>query len=1517
MPSSWIDGVSEQRANDLIYNRNKANETYRTSASPVVAAQVGQIYKANPWMTPGQVLALAKAGASPEAVELAATQQAKNTSAQLDPARPRKKSWWERNVFDNVKETARWSFAALNTAPEIAQNVASQIASPNDPAGFDGWFKSTSLGTMFADSNEAGEGWFLGGSAAEKQAERAREVRGTINGSAWTVGRGAADVFFTPGSKEYSILSGFLDAAVNVGADPTFIGGKALAGVKAGRASIKGIKTVEEIAAAKKIALVADKSFAGLTDAEKAAWDTSKFMKFFTTDSRAKRLVSLLADEKTDDPVKILFDVFDGKIDTDTALKLSQAKTTDQVLGIIAEQTAVLDDVSARALPQDIRDIRGAKWGTQYKERVPGVNSFRQSRLLTEMPENFVVHGSGADRVKAIKNYRNYLNTIKGNFTESEDGQKLMRQIFDAYSDTSKASVDSARDAFDETVKVLMLEEGVPDSLIQDIFKKVRDNINETKAYFVDEAGDATDAGFIQALIASGNIDPADFATFSPTELSQLRLHGPGSVVELLDRTHVLPDIRVVRRVTGNPVLKSMITRADGDPRAAVALSEYLQNKVWKPLTLATGGYIMRNMFDAQVRIATIGKDGFFNHPLRYIGWVMGEKGAERIVGRNFDAFIKDSAERFDDITDYYEAATKLKIGRGLDDVVPSQVRAVRNGSWKIVSQAEEPDLWVKGLRDELIQISKDSIENGVAKGIPTDDLIKYLRSDPKGKEALADIEKYLTNGVNIIKEDGWSVKSRVSVVDDDVLREWIERLAKGRVNIKTGGDTELAFAVGYRRVPLDETFSEFAKDIDPKKIKDGPSIPGKGSLVDLSKKGEGKVFAVVTDVVDTPSGPRWQLQRVSTNQFVGKGVDPEELAAGRRELTEMIKRKAPEGKLPKKVKLAEETIVKGSENPAGRALDRMTNLFFHELYEKRFVNKLERSPVYRQFYYEQVVRNVDSLTKAEASKLVTDISDAAKKLDMKPGNYVGSKDNWKKIQELAATANGTGTIKDLDDYAGLMALDSVKTALFDASSKNNLEDILRIVIPFGAAWREVLGTYAKYSLEDPTRIRRAQQMFNGLANADPDADGQGFFYKDPTTNEYSFNFPMSGTISKLLTGVNAPLQAPVKRVSIGLNVIPAIGPVGQIAASAIIPDTPTFDGVVSILLPFGRGTSASLLPSWARKLKSALVDNESQLQTIYGNTYVDVVRALSASGDYNLDDEQSKAELMEDAKGKARILASMRAIGQFIGPASPSNEFIVDTKEGDVYASALIKEFYKLQTNNYDTAVSEFIRIYGDDALLYLSSKSQATQGGLEASKEFGAWERSNEDLVQQYPEIAGYFAPGGSDFDFQTWDRQIRSGARKRLTAQEVIEQAQYRIGASQYRAYKAQVGSYPNEEQRAWLKNIRSVLNDKYPGFPVVPVFTVGEFEGNIEKMRSAVENPKLADNDVARALATYLQYRDQTIATYVASGGQPSGLGTAKAAESLRDYLSSIGQALIEQTPDFARIWERELQSEVDQ
>ena len=143
MPSSFIDAVSEQRINDYITNRDQQHALYRKNATPQMAQAVATIYRNSPWLTPGQVLALAKGNASPQATELASETQARRIPQQLDPQRPKKQSWFERNVYGKIKETSRWGFASLQLAPELAQNVASQIFSDNDPAGFDGWFKST------------------------------------------------------------------------------------------------------------------------------------------------------------------------------------------------------------------------------------------------------------------------------------------------------------------------------------------------------------------------------------------------------------------------------------------------------------------------------------------------------------------------------------------------------------------------------------------------------------------------------------------------------------------------------------------------------------------------------------------------------------------------------------------------------------------------------------------------------------------------------------------------------------------------------------------------------------------------------------------------------------------------------------------------------------------------------------------------------------------------------------------------------------------------------------------------------------------------------------------------------------------------------------------------------------------------------------------------------------------------------------------------------------------------------
>jgi hypothetical protein len=403
-----------------------------------------------------------------------------------------------------------------------------------------------------------------------------------------------------------------------------------------------------------------------------------------------------------------------------------------------------------------------------------------------------------------------------------------------------------------------------------------------------------------------------------------------------------------------------------------------------------------------------------------------------------------------------------------------------------------------------------------------------------------------------------------------------------------------------------------------------------------------------------------------------------------------------------------------------------------------------------------------------------------------------------------------------------------------------------------------------------------------------------------------------------LLTGINAPLEAPVKRLSQGINAYPSLGPMMQVAASQL-PDAPQLDAVKDFLLPYGEkgvGSAFNPVPQWTDKFIQAIRADTGKLDNVFGNTYIETLRALSASGDYDLDDPNSTNQLYKDAKAKARILTLMRASSQFLGPTAGATEFVIPTEQGDQFVSALVKEFYDLQAKDYDTAVPKFLELYGDEVTLYVASKTRSLQEGLEATEEFSDWERRNGDLLAQYENTAAYLAPAGSEFNFTVWQRQLQQGKRERLTDREVVAIAQQRIGSAKYRAARRLVGPYPNEEQQNILRTYREYLHKQYPGFPLKAEFTVGKFENDVEELRNLVADPRVAENPTAKAVSEYLEYLDQAVGTYVSRGGQPSGFATAKSAAPLRSAMASIGEALAQREPGFSRVWQRLLAQQVE-
>jgi len=1609
---------------------------------PNVSINLSNVKQRAAWVPIETQLALAKANASNEAIDAVGKMAAQKTiDTQAEPEKPDQSNF----LYKNLKTVSRWLTAGLDFIPETTQGAVAQIFDKN--TDIDGWFISTKLGSLIkatqgdydpktGEKITAGSGFFVSDELLERQGERARRYRGTINGSAFTIGRAAANTIFKPKTLPYNFFSGLVDALVLVKTDPTGPIAKAVKEYKDVTTLIPRLTRVQTDELRK--ALEADAGFIpGLSD---VGLNETKYAHFMDTNFRARTLVGRLRDEK--DVVKIM-DIFDqsANVSNEMVSLLAKAETDDQVKAVLAlgfqlEKGALTDQV--RLLQKSGRLGTSLKnFGGNLVERTPLANSKfvkNTSRVvtkyLTEKPEEgLIVGGDRFQNSKAAKNIINYLRTVGA---DEETVSRIGAEAIESFSETGtrpqqNAVLESFNKAIDEVLKL----NGVAQEVRDDVFRQVREGLDQVRLYMLDRAGVTTDNGMAQWLANSNRdfLPLEEIETLIKTfgEGGDFRIISPLQISEMLQRVQVLPDVRQLRRLTSNrffgfsekagtiggksavrqiakitdeelydklgediSFFQQMASRGEGIPddiaeairtlqaerealkqnvsmrvrtgeeRAAFKAIDVLQNQIWKPLTLMTGGYVVRNSLDAQVRMAFSGLPSVFTHPFEYISLVLGQSKRTSLKG---------------------ELLTGLKLEEYVDDVREAMTFGLRQqgmGAEEIFDHMVKTGAWSRATRSDVngMKLHTDAVaQNGylvyadsVGKNSPAlrriaaqtfvefggvtsesrlvakERVVAAIKQDKKTYDT---IKKAYALGLEIGDNTGTKGRLEPILFDqvsaeevDQLLFQHAERIVVNNVQELTGNIPDIEFAYAFNRIMLRDADGNTVAPVrrllsELENVEDGPLRVG--STVLTSSDPNNPTFGVIVKGIDPDTGERFaknltkapdnlqvEVQPIVSQKVAKEGtnfvtafgdngvgtpqfrdiVQKTQLWDGQKGLPEVLKR--------------ENLATERNTNTWRQSMDRGTNWFFGQLYGS-ITRKLERSPVFRKYYYEEVGKYVDELSPEGAQDALKAIKEAAEEAGQNIEEYVGSPKLLKDL-ERASKGNGTASLQELDDYAKHVGLEKTKGLLYDASNKTNLEDILRIIAPFAPAWKEIIGTYSHIFREDPVSLyRNTTRIYNAAANADPDNDGRGFFYNDPVTNAMTFMFPASGALAKAITGLDAPLKAPLQRLSQGLQVFPALGPFAQLAASKIIPDTPKTDKIVEVLLPYGRkdirATGGAIVPGYAQKLLQALTRDEGKMDTVYANTYVETLRALSATGKYDLGNPDEIKKLQSDAKGKAQWLTAFRALSQFLGPTAGATEFKITTKDGDIFVSELIKQFYALQTKDYDSAVQTFLDQFGDDAGLYISSKSKSTVQGLEATEQFRDWERSNGDLLKEFPDIASYLAPGGDDFSFAVWDRQIRSGKRERLTDKEIIDLAQERIGSAKYRWARKQIGQFPSEDNRNLLKQYRAALHAELPGFPLVAEFKVGEYDNQVEDMARLVADPRVVNSPIAQTINTYLQVRNRAKEVAFQQFGSDN-IKQSKQTQYLRDKLASIGEMLILDNPEFGRVWQRFFSYEVE-
>ena len=190
--------------------------------------------------------------------------------------------------------------------------------------------------------------------------------------------------------------------------------------------------------------------------------------------------------------------------------------------------------------------------------------------------------------------------------------------------------------------------------------------------------------------------------------------------------------------------------------------------------------------------------------------------------------------------------------------------------------------------------------------------------------------------------------------------------------------------------------------------------------------------------------------------------------------------------------------------------------------------NKLSRSPVFKQAYWNKVA----SLIKSSDAQVKAGVIARAKKanVDSKlikqmektvPAKWEDAIFTSKRNVDVGYV-NYKEVFDSVDEVAKAHALSETKKLLYDLSERTRVWEATRLIFPFGEAFQEIITTWARLLKDNPAPVRRFQLMVEKGRETNPfdlENTDRGFFYQDPTTGEEMFSWGVWGGLASKFMG--------------------------------------------------------------------------------------------------------------------------------------------------------------------------------------------------------------------------------------------------------------------------------------------------------------------------------------------------------------------------------------------------------------
>jgi hypothetical protein len=1038
--------------------------------------------------------------------------------------------------------------------------------------------------------------------------------------------------------------------------------------------------------------------------------------------------------------------------------------------------------------------------------------------------------------------------------------------------------------------------------------------------------------------------------------------------------------------VNGSPEERGFI-------QGAILRGDHFMSQWWKPITLVRAAYILRIVPEEIARVVTGGVFG--TGPGAFMDFILASMGDVNVFGKagryEVDALgmkfagkaresqelafrktdlqdelntatlrndpveikrLQDEIKRIDDELDlidpqlweaFEETMISLRQGDALTtitrDVTGASVTdrrqlAMMSGGHSLAQKSfsGQRDNWVEGLTNLMVQAATDPHFNKLAR---------------------------VASGGSLPKTDRFAIRG--------VVGNWDEHVAAGRIRDVREG---LVFWMqgGTGRPHLDRLIRSYAdkgRILDPDSFEDVAWLvdrqashlatitggkPANAAFSPSALNGDvvpGQLYNIIDDAQQD------LLQAIADKRFAGNNLIEVNSKVGGIEVNKAFRERlrafGDDPSAPERMLYNNQTI--NGEKRFAFLRDRIVGPFFTKLYGIPS-DKLARSPAFRRFYWLQMEQLMRSADDAAAFRLVEN----AQKANL-PTNLLNRIVDASKARVV--TPGGGVSLKALDEVAKSAALSRVQELLYDASRRGAGLDQMRLITPFGDAWKEVWQMWGKEIVRQRGMpVKRLAKGVEGMRDAN-------VMQQDPVTGEWHVQVPFSDKLARLAFLGKPDLQdfptAPFTMPAQSLNVLgtfsPGVGPVVNMGVNSLLPDDPSWDKVRDWFFPVaepalpeteaGRNNlwQQLVFPSpWIRRAAAALPEdnilgvlrnfvNDLESDPVFQATRNHVVQSLASArpvSETRGADNQKK--LFDDANEIAKRMYFMRGVFAFIGPGAPMPKYIAETGQGNMPAAILTDEWRRLEQEllaageNPGLASQMMIDVYGPEIWLYTASNSNSTIKGAQASNAWWDWYRTEgKQVVDKYPLTGAYFGDTG-DFSIDAYGSLFSRGIYERKKGEALYEEAATDVA---FLAYNRLRDMFPPEsqrspEQRRMLASARMGL-EQYWGVSLSGSVRIAEREKQINELRRLLDANDRGDSvatavlstDVGQMLMQYMATRDVFAqqAVEMLGGGTETSFRQMRAAAPLRDALRQLGGQLSAENETFARIYQFVLEGEL--